>query len=228
MVADARAQGQWPSPLDSKVMGTTTRKGLLWAEWLILFWVYPGIVAMDWLVGSRFLLFAVPVGYALVVYALGGCGAILEGPFRRQHWFPLAGRIAGVAVFLLVYAALLHRDSFFILPRERPQLWLMIVMLYPLVSAFPQEFLYRSFYFRRYRAILPLGLKGILINAAAFGFLHIIYDNVPAVLLSFAAGIVFASVYLKTGKLTIPWIEHALYGLMVFTFGLGLLFYKPV
>ena len=43
----------------------------------------------------------------------------------------------------------------FALPRRAPGLWLAILALYPLLSAAPQEILFRVLFFRRYGALFP-------------------------------------------------------------------------
>jgi membrane protease YdiL (CAAX protease family) len=97
---------------------------------------------------------------------------------------------------------------------------------YPFVSALSQEFIYRTFFFHRYRPVFGSGWRLIVASAALFGFLHIIYDKVPAVALTLIAGLALGWTYARTHSLALVSIEHALYGCAAFTVGLGHYFYE--
>ena len=56
----------------------------------------------------------------------------------------------GAAVLYLAWCS--GVDLFFF-PRERPFLWLVVLLLYPLVSALAQELIFRVFLFHRYRSL---------------------------------------------------------------------------
>lgn len=129
-----------------------------------------------------------------------------------------------VALGTLAVTALFLPEHLFSFPSQRPSIWLMVMFLYPLLSAFPQEFIYRAFMAKRYKRLF--GKRTLLVSALAFGFLHIIYLNAVAVLLSVVAGLLFARVYRKTNSLTAATVEHALYGCIIFTVGLGKFFYS--
>jgi hypothetical protein len=62
-------------------------------------------------------------------------------------------------------------------------------------------------------------------NAIAFGFLHVIYPNTVAPLLSIPAGLLLAITWRRFGRLGPVWLEHAVYGLLLFTLGLGDFFF---
>jgi len=104
-------------------------------------------------------------------------------------------------------------------------LWAAVMILYPVLSVYPQGIIYRSFLMHRYAPILPSGIVLIFVSAAAFAFMHIIFRNPLAVALTFAGGILFAWRYSTTGSLFTSSLEHALYGCWLFTIGLGQYFY---
>jgi hypothetical protein len=98
--------------------------------------------------------------------------------------------------------------------------WVLAVGAYPFLSAWPQEVLYRVFFFHRYGALV--GPRVLLAtNAAAFGVLHLVYPNFLAPLLSVPAGLLLALTYRRTRAMGPVWVEHALYGLALFGLGLG-------
>ncbi|WBB68149.1 CPBP family glutamic-type intramembrane protease [Micromonospora sp. WMMD812] len=142
---------------------------------------------------------------------------------------PALPAILGVWVVMLVLAAALvaltmpHR--LFELPREAPLIWLAVMVFYPLLSVYPQELIFRAFLFHRYGPVFGTGTGLVAASAAAFGFAHIIFGNVWSVLLTLAAGWLFARRYHQTRSLLATSVEHALYGILAFTVGLGDLFY---
>ena len=89
----------------------------------------------------------------------------------------------------------------------------------------PQEALYRRFLLLRYQRLFGSGAGSVLTSAAAFGFAHIVYGNALAVGLSAAGGLLFAASYRRHRSLALVCLEHALYGCLVFTIGLGRFFY---
>ncbi|MEM9065952.1 MAG: CPBP family glutamic-type intramembrane protease [Planctomycetota bacterium] len=129
-------------------------------------------------------------------------------------------------LFIAGFVLLLRPDSLFELPRERPLIWLIIVVFYPWVSVYPQGVLYRSFFFHRYERALPGGRWTLIAAAAfAFGWMHIVFLNWVAPLLCLIAGLKFAHTYERTRSGAAAWFEHAIYGCSVFTVGLGWYFF---
>jgi membrane protease YdiL (CAAX protease family) len=63
-------------------------------------------------------------------------------------------------------------------------------------------------------------------SISAFAFLHIIYSNWTAVLLSLAGGFFFTKTCTKTGSLLTTTVEHTLYGWLIFTIGQGVCFHN--
>jgi membrane protease YdiL (CAAX protease family) len=117
------------------------------------------------------------------------------------------------------------RDSLFVLPRERPALWCLILVLYPVASVAPQAILYRAFLLHRYGPLAGSNRAGIVVSAAAFAWMHVLFGNVLAPLLTLPAGLLFAWRYVRTGSLAVSVLEHTLYGCTIFTVGLGTFFH---
>lgn len=142
----------------------------------------------------------------------------------RRAWPELrrvALRFAVCAMLLGASMAWLAPERLFDLPRERPGVWLAILALYPALSVFPQEVLYRRFFFHRVRRLLGSETAGVWESAIVFAAMHAIFRNGYAVVLSLVGGWLFADTYRRTGSLRLVCLEHALYGCMLFTFGLG-------
>ena len=166
---------------------------------------------------------------AIASLALGGLLATRRFDVRSL-WRPASGDGARLwrvlACWLIASAALasgvaLWRPaSLFALPRQQTTAWLELLLIYPLVSVLPQEVLYRAFFVHRYRGLLGDGRLLLLANAAAFSLLHLAFRNLPALALSFLAGLLFAHTYQRSGRLPLVLLEHALYGWTVFSVGL--------
>lgn len=134
-------------------------------------------------------------------------------------------RFALLAPLLTLASWWVWPTHFLELPRNKPGFWLLIMVLYPALSVWPQEVLYRSFLFSRYQEILSTPATRIVGSAVAFGFAHIIFQNWIAVILTTVGGFLFASGYERHHSLRLSWPEHSLYGCLIFTIGLGQFFY---
>lgn len=163
-------------------------------------------------------------------------GALIAWAGTRGHRAlnkpKLAHEIRGIALRFAVLAPLITLVTwavwphvFLSLPRQRPLLWALIMVLYPLLSVWPQEMLYRRLLFHRYRALFRTDIALILMSAAAFGFAHIIFLNWIAVAMTAAGGLLFARDYARHQSLPLTCLEHSLYGCLIFTVGLGRFFY---
>ncbi|GAB2597417.1 hypothetical protein Aab01nite_72980 [Paractinoplanes abujensis] len=187
------------------------------------------------------LLFFGLVGLYIAVHVPGGPipvllpAAVAIVIYLRRQSVPRLGRVNGLKGVLALWAlvsaltvgavALFDRENLFILPRENPGLWLLICVFYPLASVYPQELLYRGFLMHRYAPVFGAGKVVAAASAVAFGFAHLLFGNVIAVVATIVGGWLFARRYQSTGSLLTVSIEHALYGITIFTVGLGQYFY---
>ena len=129
------------------------------------------------------------------------------------------------AVFLGVATAVLLPERLFGFIAERPLTWALVMVLYPVLSVLPQEIIFRLFFFERYKDFFNRSQVMILTSGLAFGFAHIIFENWVAPLLCAIGGILFAMTYSRRKSLALVSLEHALYGDLIFTVGLGYYFY---
>jgi membrane protease YdiL (CAAX protease family) len=115
--------------------------------------------------------------------------------------------------------------ALFSLLLQHTGIWLLVMFAYPILSVFPQELIYRAFFFKRYQPLFGQGRGMILASAALFSFGHVLFHNWPAILLSFAGGCLFGRTYQRTSSLLPACIEHSLYGCAAFTIGYGAFFF---
>lgn len=120
-------------------------------------------------------------------------------------------------------------ERFLNFPLQRPQTWERIMLLYPLLSVPVQELAYRTFFFHRYGPLFGTGRASlILTNGILFGFAHIVFGNTVAIFGSMVIGALLAYRYEATRSLWAVWLEHTLWGWLVFTVGLGHFFFTGV
>ena len=135
--------------------------------------------------------------------------------------------VAGPAIALFGYYD--SPGSFLRFPRHSYNLWVTVMILYPLVSVTAQEVMYRVFFFHRYRPLFAGDPQaGIVLNAVLFSFSHIIFQNLTTLIISFLGGLLFAWRYESSRSYWALVLEHALYGNLIFTVGLGRYFYTGV
>ena len=126
---------------------------------------------------------------------------------------------------MLGFIYLIDAERVFFIIKERPQIVPYLLFMYPILSALPQEFIFCSFFFERYKKFFPNEKVMIVASAVVFAFAHVLFINWVAPVLSFIAGLIFAMTYAKTKSLALVTIEHGLYGNVLFLVGLGWYFY---
>ncbi len=139
---------------------------------------------------------------------------------------PLLFRDAVLLLLLGLAVRIFAPQLLFGLLKHAPWFWALIMLLYPLVSVYPQELLYRAFFFHRYRPLFGSGWTMVLASACAFGFVHIMFRNWLAMALCAFGGLLFGLTYQNSGSLLLVCLDHALFGNFIFTIGLGRLFYN--
>lgn len=143
----------------------------------------------------------------------------------RAGIVPMLRRFALFAPLIVLLSWYLVPHLFLELPRQQPLLWLAVLVLYPTLSVWPQEIIYRQLIYHRYHPLFGQGAGYIAVSAASFGYAHLIMINWLAIAMTTIGGYIFASDYAARRSLVIVCLEHALYGCLIFTVGLGRYFY---
>lgn len=138
---------------------------------------------------------------------------------------PLLIRWVFASIGMLGFIYFYDPDRTFIILLERPEIIPWLLVLYPVLSALPQEFIFCSFFFERYHRFFPTEKAKIVASALVFAYAHMLFINWVAPVLSLVAGLIFALTYSKTRSLALVTIEHGLYGNVLFLVGLGWYFY---
>lgn len=213
--------------LPSAPPATLRGRCLRWAEFVALFVLAPLLIAL-------FLPPRMMFG-ALLLFTLAGLGLLLltggfDWRFLRRGWQHLPWAEAGVIVLAVLASGaailtLTRPEVLFFLPRHEPLFMLLIVLLYPLVSALPQELIFRALFFHRYGMLMPSRRVAMLANAAVFAHAHLMYWSVIVLAMTAVGGWLFARAYLDRG-FPASWFLHALAGNAIFLVGMGVYFYS--
>ncbi len=200
-----------------------------WAEFVLVF------LAVPLLLYTR----VIPV-WPIPMLLAGALGAYVLlrrdpgfDPGRLFRW-NRAGRVASAILFrdffflvALGFAAWQYAPgSVFAFVRRAPVLWAAVMVLYPLLSVYPQELLFRAYFFHRFQPLFGSGAGMIAASAITFSFVHIIFGNWIAIALTLAGGVLFGTTYRRSGSLLLASLEHAIFGNFLFTIGLGEYFYR--
>lgn len=206
--------------------GGVARRWQLRAEFLGFFLVLPVLIAV--LLPPRMMF---PALFAATVLGIGllhmtpgfRWRSLLTGPVRVWPVLAVAGLtlVSGLGVG---WAATGGQPLAF--AARNPGLLLMILLLYPALSALPQEIVFRALFFRRYRAILPRGRAALVLNAALFSLAHLMYWSGIVAAMTFAGGLAFAWAYREQRSFPMAVLMHAVAGQVIFALGLGIFFYS--
>jgi membrane protease YdiL (CAAX protease family) len=130
-------------------------------------------------------------------------------------------QLIGIALLTTSYVWFVDSSNLYVVVLNKPLLWLTILFLYSFFSVYPQELIYRTFFFQRYLSLFKNKTLFIIVNAALFSLAHIFFKNGLVMIITFFGGILFALTYRNTKSTLLVTIEHAIYGCWLFTVGMG-------
>ncbi len=201
---------------------------LLWVEFVGFYVVIPVLVAVFLPAGRLFeaLFVFMLAGLALLAFTPGFEWRELLRGWRAIDWSRVGVLCAVTLIASIIVMQAMVPERMFAMLIYSPHTMLTIVLFYPLLSALPQEVVFRALYFRRYRDILPEGVPGLFLNAALFSLAHLMYWSSVVMIMTFAGGFVFAWAHSVRRSFPMAWVMHSLAGLIVFAVGLGIYFYS--
>ena len=144
---------------------------------------------------------------------------------NKKYIYLIIVRWIFFSFLLLLFTKILFPEKLFLIQKQNLDLLLKIFIFYPIFSAFPQEFIFCTFFFIRYKTLFKNEKNLVFTSAIIFCFAHIFSINWVAPLLSIFGGFIFASTFKKTKSLILVSLEHALYGNSLFAIGLGWFFW---
>lgn len=139
----------------------------------------------------------------------------------KQFWQRTTIKLLVIIVITTLYVNLVDHKNLFVVIKSKPLFWLAILFIYSVFSVYPQELIYRTFFFQRYQSLFRSNTLFVFVNAAMFSLAHIFFRNILVSIFTFVGGLLFALTFKKTKSTLLVSIEHALYGCWLFTVGMG-------
>ena len=202
-------------------MFQSTRYKLI--EFFLIFIVTPVSFTIDfpfWIKG----IIAV-TGFVYIIYVLLNIQKKKFSIAKHLNWAQFFRntliKLAGIAFVTIAFVFFSDKESLFKVLLNKPLMWLVLLFVYSTFSVYPQELIYRTFYFERYENLFQNKKLFIFINAIVFSLAHLFFRNTLVIVLTFFGGLLFAFTYKKTKSTLLVSIEHAIYGCWLFTVGMG-------
>ncbi|MBL7662352.1 CPBP family intramembrane metalloprotease [bacterium] len=204
------------------------KRSLLAFEILVLFVIPPLLIFYEIIPRKPFPYIIIATLYALAILNRQAklTSTMFWGQnYSRQSLFKSLRQCLVATLFIAGFVLIFYPEMFLSFPLERPKIWLLVTLLYPLLSALPQELIYRTFFFSRYQDFFGSEKVTIIASTLLFAYAHMIYLHPVSILFCLVGGFIFSLSYVRTRALLFPALEHALLGLAVFTLGIGKFFY---
>lgn len=139
----------------------------------------------------------------------------------KAFWKRTALQLIGIAIITMLYVWFTDKTQLFTVVINNPKLWVSILFFYSVFSVYPQELIFRTFFFQRYESLFKSEWLFIFVNAILFSLAHLFFKSPLVMVLTFFGGILFAFTFKKTKSTLLVSIEHAIYGCWLFTVGMG-------
>ena len=192
-------------------------------EFFIAFILVPVSFAIDYPVWIKMI-----IGVMGFLYILFVLLRVQKNKFKiakHLNWKSFFKRtliqLAIIAIITTAYVWFVDSSSLYTVVLNKPLLWVAILFFYSVFSVYPQELIYRTFFFQRYHSLFKNEMLFIFINAALFSLAHIFFRNGLVMIMTFFGGILFGLTFKKTKSTLLVTIEHAIYGCWLFTVGMG-------
>lgn len=208
-------------------MNSTTYKSL---EFFIIFILVPVSFAINY---SPWVKFGIGLfGFIYVIYILLKVEnlkfKISKSIDWKTFWKATITKLTLIAIITILFVWITDRASLFNVVLNYPLKWLILLFIYSFFSVYPQELIYRNFFFKRYHNLFHSEALFIFTNAILFALAHLFFGSVLVIILTFIGGLLFAYTYKKTQSTLLVSIEHAIYGCWLLTVGMGSMLGFPV
>ena len=192
-------------------------------EFFLLFIAVPISMALPFLIWIKLAIGL--VGFVYVIFILLKIDntkfSISKNINWNVFWKQTLIKLIGIIIITTLFLWFTNSEDLFNVLFNKPKLWIFILFIYSFFSVYPQELIYRTFFFRRYSIIFKNQKLIIFINAIVFSLAHIFFRNTLVMILTFLGGLLFAITFIKTRSTLLVTIEHAIYGSWLFTVGMG-------
>ena len=193
------------------------------AELLLLFVLLPLLLAVPVPLTIRLVLGLLGLIYIIIISGKHRFFSfrISSDGIKGQHLFFLLAKFVVVALVTYSIVSISYPKQLFLPIRINPQQFIIICGIYTLASVVPQSFIYRYFFYHRYKQIFPNDSVFLFVNGLLFSLAHLFFYNGLVLLMTLIGGWIFCHTYLRTRSLGFSIFEHALYGCWIYAVGLG-------
>jgi len=146
----------------------------------------------------------------------------------KLFWKSTFLKLVLIAIITTLFVWITDSASLYSVLLNEPIKWLVLLFVYSFFSVYPQELIYRTFFFKRYADLFKNEALLIFVNAILFSLAHLFFGSILVLVLTFLGGLLFAYTYKKTQSTLLVSIEHAIYGCWLFTVGMGEMLGFPV
>ena len=192
-------------------------------EFFLIFIVIPVSFAIDFPIWIKMIIGV--LGFVYVVFILLRVEKNQFKIAQNLNWKSFLKetliKLFGIALLTSAFVFITDKTQLFTVVLNKPLLWLIILFVYSFFSVYPQELIYRTFYFQRYESLFKNEKLFLFINAIVFSLAHLFFRNSLVIVLTFLGGLLFAFTFNKTKSTLLVSIEHAIYGCWLFTVGMG-------
>ena len=192
-------------------------------EFLIIFIIHPIVFTQKFPIRIKLLMGI--IGFFYIIFILlkieNNKFKIASNINWKAFWNRTFIKFIIIAIITTAFVWFTAKDLLFNVVINKPKLWIVILFVYSFLSVYPQELIYRTFFFKRYGEFFNSTNLLLFVNAIVFSIGHIFFRNTMVLLLTFLGGLLFAFTYNKTKSTLLVSIEHAIYGCWLFTVGMG-------
>lgn len=198
-------------------------------EFFVAFIVVPISFVLEYPV-----LFKMVIGVSGFLYILFVLLRVENNQFKiakdlnwKLFWNQTLLKLLAIIILTTIYVWWFDKTNLFSAVLNKPLLWLAILFIYSVFSVYPQELIFRTFFFQRYEGLFKSKALFIFINAIVFSLAHLFFRNTLVLVLTLFGGILFGLTFYKTKSTLFVTIEHAIYGCWLFTVGMGNMLWFP-
>lgn len=192
-------------------------------EFFLLFIVFPINFVLEYSIKIKMTIGF--MGFLYVIYILLRVERNKFSSIPHQDWNlfwkQTVIKLVIIAMITTLFVWFTNKADLFNVIRNKPKLYIIILFIYSLLSVYPQELIYRTFFFQRYEILFKSRTLFIFVNAVLFSLGHLFFRNSLVIVLTFFGGLLFAYTFNKTRSTLMVSIEHAIYGSWLFTVGMG-------
>lgn len=197
----------------------------LFLEHLLLFVLFPFSLVLDFSIFIKLGIGVIALIYVTIISHqynyFKSSDTIFSSSQKKIYLKHLVIKFFSIALLTSLIIIIFYKENLFNAPQNNLGKYFVFTGIYVILSVIPQEFVYRKFYFQRYKTLFKSDKQLILINTLVFCLGHLFFSNLLVLVITFVGGLLFSLSYMSHKSFKWICIEHSLYGLWLYTIGLG-------